>query len=83
MKTLTIKVDGHMVEVPDGMSVAAALHNLGEVAWRSSVRLEQPRGLYCGMGVCFECIVRIDGCDGLRACMTEVREGMVIETSRK
>lgn len=83
MKTLTIKVDGQEVEVAKGMSVAAALHNLDEVAWRGSVRLQQPRGLYCGMGVCFECVLRIDGCDGLRACMTEVRDGMVVETSRK
>lgn len=69
--------DGEPVECEDGASVAAALTASGRTAWRTT-REGAPRGLFCGIGVCFDCIVEIDGESGQRACMIPLREGMEI-----
>jgi sarcosine oxidase subunit alpha len=47
---------------------------------RASPRAGQPRSLFCGMGICFECMVRVDGVSGVRACLIKVAAGMVVET---
>jgi len=69
--------DGDAVEGEAGTSVAAALTASGRTAWRTT-REGAPRGLFCGIGVCFDCIVEIDGESGQRACMIPLREGMEI-----
>lgn len=80
MTRLRITIDGSPLEVPAGTTVAAALLSAGKTTFRRSVRLGHPRGPYCGMGVCFECLLRIDGRAQVRSCIVEVREGMVVET---
>lgn len=71
-------VNGQPVEVVEGSSVAAAIAQLG-VPFRRSVRGEW-RAPLCGMGVCFECRVRIDGVAQQRSCMLPAREGMQVST---
>jgi len=75
--TVTIFVDGAPLETHLGETVAAALVARGDAAIRLT-RGGSARGLYCGMGVCFECLVVADGVPNTRACMTWVREGMEI-----
>ncbi len=75
--TVRIVVNGTEHRVPEGVSLAAALLNAGYPAFRTSVGGE-PRGPVCGMGTCFECRVTIDGVPGRRACLTPVREGMMV-----
>lgn len=75
---LRLEVNGQPVEVPAGASVAAAVATLG-LAFRRS-RSGEPRAPLCGMGVCFECRVRIDGVAQRRACMTPARAGMRVQT---
>lgn len=77
---LTIEVDGQPVEVFDGETVATALLASGHRTFRHTDRAQVPRGLFCGMGVCFDCLVTVDGVPYMRACMTPVRSGMVVET---
>lgn len=77
---ITIIVDGESLKVAAGQSVAAALLRHRGPALRRSVRLGEPRGLFCGMGICHECLVTIDGVSSLRACVTGVRHNMKIET---
>jgi len=78
-----IYVDGRTVRALPGQSVAGALHQAGtDVLHRNPVTGE-PRGAFCGMGVCFECELTIDGLQRTRACMTYVRAGMTIETCDK
>lgn len=72
-------VDGQAVEVPAGASVAAAVARIAPMHFRDSVH-GMPRAPLCGMGVCFECRVRIDGRAQLRACMVPVHEGMQVAT---
>lgn len=77
---ITVVVDGERVQVPNGITVAAVLFNLGVTAVRQSVS-GQPRGPVCGMGVCFECRVTIDSRPHQRACLTAVADGMHIRTA--
>ncbi|CAJ3174353.1 (2Fe-2S)-binding protein [Burkholderia pseudomallei] len=77
--TVTLIVNGQPVEVPSGISVAAALLMVhGSPPWRRSVVLHAPRAPFCLMGVCFECVACIDGRPGCRTCLTSVRAGMHI-----
>ncbi len=74
-----ISVNGRACEAGAGETVAAALANAGECATRASVTGEK-RGPVCGMGVCFECRVTVDGVEHERACVRRVAEGMEVET---
>lgn len=78
--TVTIRADGHVVVVPAGVSVAAALLNLGVTAFRASAGGDA-RGPLCGMGTCYECRVTIDGQPNRRACLVPVTEGMDVVTA--
>lgn len=77
---LTVHVDGEAVSAFAGESVATVLLALGRQTFRHTDKHHAPRGLFCGMGICFDCLVNIDGVENVRACMTPVQEGMVIET---
>jgi len=70
--------EGETLEAVAGESLAAALGAAGRGATRRSDRLGAPRAYYCGMGVCWECVVDIAGTGLRRACMTEVAEGMIV-----
>jgi predicted molibdopterin-dependent oxidoreductase YjgC len=76
---IVLRLDGRPVTVPPGTTVAAALWNAGVDALRASVAGE-PRGPLCGMGICFECRVTIDGVAHRRACMVTCAPGMEVET---
>ena len=76
--TFTLLVDAQAVEVLPGTTVAAALLNLG-VPFRKSVTGE-PRSALCGMGVCFECRVTIDGMPHQRSCQLPCRPGMQVQS---
>ncbi len=75
---LTIEVDGRPVAAVPGQTVAAALLGAGITVFRHTPA-GSPRGLYCGMGVCYDCLVTIDGLADQRACITPVRPGMRVE----
>jgi predicted molibdopterin-dependent oxidoreductase YjgC len=70
-------LDGRRVEAFEGETVAAVLLAEGELATRRTVKGE-PRGVFCGIGVCFDCLVVVDGVPNTRACMTWVRDGMQV-----
>ena len=74
--------DGETVLAYPGESIAAALTAAGRRALRTTTRLAAPRGLYCGMGVCWECIMVVDGKPSVRACMTVAVPGMRVETQQ-
>lgn len=77
---LTLFVDGRRIEAHAGESIAAVLLVEGSPVLRRSSRLAAPRSVFCGMGVCFECLVTVNGRPNLRACMTPAEEGMRVET---
>ncbi|UYQ72261.1 (2Fe-2S)-binding protein [Pelagibacterium flavum] len=77
-ETVTITFEGRAIRVPAGLNVAAALLAGGVHNFRSSVVGGSPRAPYCMMGVCFECLVEIDGVPARQSCLTPVREGMTV-----
>jgi sarcosine oxidase subunit alpha len=76
---VTISVNSKPVSVPRGTLVAGALAHAGVSSFHTSVHGE-PRGPLCGMGVCFECCVTINGKAHLRSCLTLCEEGMEVRT---
>jgi predicted molibdopterin-dependent oxidoreductase YjgC len=79
---LSFTFDGYPMSACDGETVAAALLAAGRRAFRFTERGGRPRGFFCGMGVCLDCLVRIDGRPNARACQIPVAEGMRVETQR-
>jgi D-hydroxyproline dehydrogenase subunit gamma len=75
---VTVTVDGGPVAAYVGETVATVLFAEGSPETRTTVG-GSPRGVFCGMGVCFDCLVVVDGTPNTRACMTWVRDGMRIE----
>ncbi len=78
-QAVTITVDGVPLQAYLGETIAGALLANGQRAWRRT-ESGKPRGLFCGMGICFDCLVTVDGVSNVRACITPVSDGMVIET---
>jgi predicted molibdopterin-dependent oxidoreductase YjgC len=78
-ETVTVVVNGVVVMMPAGSMVSAAILKSGVTAFRRSVTGE-PRGPLCGMGICFECRVTIDGEAHCRSCQTVCRDGMDVRT---
>jgi predicted molibdopterin-dependent oxidoreductase YjgC len=76
---VTINFEGRDLVVAEGQSVAAALLEAGVRHFRETPVTASPRGPFCLMGVCFDCLVIIDGQADQQACMRSVREGMRIE----
>ena len=77
---VTIVADGREARVPSDITVAAALTNLGVRAFRRSATRGEPRAPLCGMGVCYECRVCVDGVEQRRSCMIPVADGQVVWT---
>jgi predicted molibdopterin-dependent oxidoreductase YjgC len=74
-EAIQIHIDGEPLEAFAGETVATALIAAHERVFRTTDR-GQPRGLYCGIGICFDCLVTVDGTPNRRACMTRVAAGM-------
>ena len=78
---IELSINGRDYSVPAGISVAAALRLAAPaLPLRVSHRGREPRGVFCGMGMCFDCLIVVDGMKDVRSCMTVVRPGMRIET---
>jgi len=75
---LTFTFEGKRIEARKGETVAAALTAAGILSLRR-IRSGGERGLFCGMGVCQDCLVQINGTPSRRACMTKVESGMQVE----
>jgi thioredoxin reductase len=77
---VSITVDGATWPVPAGITIAAAFTRHGQPGWRRTRLRGESRGVSCGIGVCFDCLVTVNGTPGIRACLAEVRPGDVIAT---
>lgn len=77
---LELYVNGTLVTVPDDVTVAAAVALAGETVFRHSTSGE-PRAPLCGMGICLECRVTINGTAHVRSCQVLVKPGMDIRTT--
>lgn len=75
-----VTLDGRPVPAAPGESVGAVLTNAGVRSWRTTRRRGRPRGLFCGIGICFDCLITVDGTPNQRACLVPVTPGMRLET---
>jgi hypothetical protein len=76
---LTIWFDGAAIPARTGDSIAVALLAAGITTTRTTPVSNAPRGPYCMMGACFECLAVVDGRPNVQTCMMAVRDGMRIE----
>jgi len=79
-ETISLAVDGKPIRARVGDTVASAMLTAGIDRFRTTPVTEAPRAPYCLMGVCFDCLVTIDGVGSRQACLVPVREGMAVET---
>ncbi len=77
---VTVHVDGKPLPARRGQTVAAAMLAAGQRVLRHTRNAGKPRGLFCAMGVCFDCVMTIDGKAGVRACLTKVEDGMQVNS---
>ena len=76
---ITFSFDGAPVQAQPGQTVAAALLAAGHRTLRTTRVDGRPRGVFCGIGACFDCLVVHNGVAGARACLTPVADGDVVE----
>jgi predicted molibdopterin-dependent oxidoreductase YjgC len=77
--TVTLSFEGREYSGLHGQSVAGVLLANGVLDWRTTSVRHEPRGLFCGIGVCFDCVVTVDGQRDVRACQRTARDGAVVE----
>ena len=81
-RKVTLVVDGKPLEALEGEPIAAALMAMGIKVFRKTPKRKEPRGVFCAIGQCTDCIMTVDKVPNVRTCVTSVREGMEIWTER-
>lgn len=75
--SVTISFDGERLHGRDGQSIGAILLAGGHRTWRSTAGSE--RGIFCGIGICQDCVVTVNSTEGVRACQRTACDGDVVE----
>jgi predicted molibdopterin-dependent oxidoreductase YjgC len=78
---VTFTFDGVLVRAQRGQTVAGALLADGVTSWRVTRSGGRPRGLFCGIGACFDCLVDVNDDRAVRACLVPVNDGDRVQTS--
>ncbi|MHB1391531.1 MAG: (2Fe-2S)-binding protein [Clostridia bacterium] len=78
-KMVKICIDGNELMVYEGEMIAAALIANDINIFRYTKHKHNPRGIYCGIGRCTDCVMMVDGIPNVRTCITPAKEGMIIE----
>jgi sarcosine oxidase subunit alpha len=71
------------VQAFEGESISGVMLAMGRRVFRHTTKSQQPRSIFCGIGVCYDCVVTVNGTPNVRACLTMVEDGMKIETRAK
>ena len=77
-RAVTLQVQGRPITAREGDTLAIALLNAGVTPFRQTPVSAQPRAPMCLMGVCFDCLVEVDGRQNVQSCMVEVSDGMQV-----
>ena len=81
-KEFQIEVDGEKVSAYEGETVAAVIVAAGKKVCNHTPKIDEPRGMYCGIGLCYGCLMVIDGVPNTRSCQTLAKPEMRVETQR-
>ena len=79
---VTIYYNDQPIEALEGEPIASALINAGIRAFRTTAKRHEPRGIFCAIGRCTDCMMIVDGVPNTRTCVTPVRDGMRVCTQR-
>jgi predicted molibdopterin-dependent oxidoreductase YjgC len=79
---LEVTVDGRVILAREGETIAAALLAAGVRTNRYTPKRHEPRGLFCAIGQCTDCVMVVNGVPNVRTCVTPVAPGMTIKTQR-
>lgn len=79
-KKVPFTFDGKVIEGLEGEPIAVALKENGVMIHRYTAKKHKPRGVFCAIGRCTDCVMVVDGNPNTRTCMTPLREGMVVQT---
>lgn len=79
-RTLTFYYNGTPLEAREGDTIAAALMDNGIRVFRETAKRHEPRGLFCAIGQCTDCVMVVNGQPNVRTCMARVEPGMRVET---
>jgi predicted molibdopterin-dependent oxidoreductase YjgC len=78
--SVTIRFDGAAIDGVSGQSIAGVILASGPLAFRRTSVSGKPRGVFCGIGVCFDCLVEVNGDRDVRACQRRAADGDVVVT---
>ncbi len=81
-KKVTFEYEGQTIEGYEDEPIAAALHAAGIRVLGTSLRYGHPRGFFCAVGKCASCLMVVDGKPNVMACITPVRQGMVVHRQK-
>jgi len=81
-KKISIEIDGKKIEAYKGEPIAAALWAAGIRNFRYTTKRNEPRGYFCGIGLCTDCKMVVNGIHNVRTCITLVQDGMKIRRQR-
>ena len=79
-RRMRIFVDGKGIEAFEGESIAAAMYAAGMRVHRTTPKNSEPRGIFCNIGRCTDCVMKVDGQPNVRTCVTRVKDGMFVES---
>lgn len=79
-KLVKFTYDGKTLEGYEGEPIASALRVAGVMAHRYTAMKHEPRGVFCAIGRCTDCVMVVDGKPNVRTCITPLAEGMTVET---
>ena len=79
-KLVKFTYDGKTLEGYEGEPIASALRVAGVMAHRYTAKKQEPRGVFCAIGRCTDCVMVVDGKPNVRTCITPLAEGMTVET---
>ena len=80
VKKIKFVFNGRDMEGYEGETIAAALHAQGVKVLGKSLFLHRPRGFYCAIGNCSSCLMTVNGVANVKTCITDLEEGMIVET---
>lgn len=79
-KQVTFSFDGKEMKGYEGESIAAALHAAGVMTHRYTAKRHKPRGVFCCIGRCTDCVMIVNGQPNVRTCITPLEEGIAVQT---
>jgi predicted molibdopterin-dependent oxidoreductase YjgC len=81
-KEVTLVVDGRKIKAYEGEMISAALVASGIFTFRYTSKKKEPRGIFCAIGRCTDCVMEVNGRPNVRTCITPVEDNMVINTQK-